>query len=67
MCWLWTCQYFLGKEHLVKKMADIRPRQSNLLQRNNFSGVNKVSLHFTRWGRDQLKKISSFFKHASSK
>jgi hypothetical protein len=37
-------QIFLGKEHLGKKMADLHPRQGNLLQRQ----VYKASLHFTK-------------------
>jgi hypothetical protein len=48
-------QIFLGKEHLVKKLADLHPRQGNLLQRNNFSAVYKTSLHFTKQGGGQLK------------
>jgi hypothetical protein len=38
----------LGKEHLVKKSADLHPRQGNLLQRNNSSVFYKTSLHFTK-------------------
>jgi hypothetical protein len=41
-------QIFLGKEHLVKKLANHHPRQGNLLQRNNFSAVYKTYLHFTK-------------------
>jgi hypothetical protein len=31
-----------------KKLADLHPRQGNLLLRNNFSVVYKTSLHFTK-------------------
>jgi hypothetical protein len=48
------------------KSADLHPCQGNLLQRNNFSGVSKTSLHYTKLGGGQLKKKSPFFKHASS-
>jgi hypothetical protein len=37
-------QIFSGKELLVKKLADLRPRQGNLLRRNHFSGVYKPLL-----------------------
>jgi hypothetical protein len=56
----------LGERTPCKKLADLRPRQGNLLQRNYFSAVYKTSLHFTKQGGDQLKKILPFFKHASS-
>jgi hypothetical protein len=41
-------QIFGGKEHLVKKSADLHPRQGNLLQRSNFSAAYKTSLNFTK-------------------
>jgi hypothetical protein len=40
-------QNFWGKKPW-KKLADLHPRQSNLFQRSNFSGVYKTSLHFTK-------------------
>jgi hypothetical protein len=44
--------HFACKKVLVKntleKLADLHPRQGNLLQRNNFSGDCKTSLHFTK-------------------
>jgi hypothetical protein len=57
-------QIFWGKEHLVKKSADLHPRQGNSLQRNYFSAVYTTSLHFSKYGGDQLKKIRPFFIHA---
>jgi hypothetical protein len=50
----------LGKRTPCKKLADLLPRQGNLLQRSNFSAAYKTSLHFTKLGGDQLKKISLF-------
>jgi hypothetical protein len=41
-------------------MADLYPRQGYLLQRNSSSAAYKTSLHFTRYGGDQLEKISPF-------
>jgi hypothetical protein len=32
-----------------KKLADLRPRQGNLLQRNIFSKVYKTSVRFTKY------------------
>jgi hypothetical protein len=40
--------FFLGKEHPVKYLLiSTLPRLGNLLQRNNFQGSTKTSLHFT--------------------
>jgi hypothetical protein len=47
-------QIFLGKEHLVKKMADLHPRQGNLPQMGQ--------VFFTTQNR---LEISFFFKHSS--
>jgi hypothetical protein len=61
-------QIFLGKEHLVKKLADLHPRQDNLLQRNNFSAVYKTSLyilHIIGWR--PAEKTPPFFQHACSR
>jgi hypothetical protein len=33
---------------LVKKSADLHPRQGNLLHWKIFTGLNKTSLHFTK-------------------
>jgi hypothetical protein len=55
-----------GERAPCKKLADLSPRQGNLLQRNNFSAVYKTSFDFTKLGGDQLKKILPSFKHASS-
>jgi hypothetical protein len=38
----------LGERTTCQKLADHHPRQDNLLQRNNFSGVYKTSLHITK-------------------
>jgi hypothetical protein len=44
--------HFACKKVLVKntleKLADLHPRQGNLLQRNNFSAVNTTSLYYTK-------------------
>jgi hypothetical protein len=54
-------QIFFWKEHLVKNLADLHPRQGNLLQRNHFSGVYKTSLHFAKYtGRRSAEKIIPF-------
>jgi hypothetical protein len=45
-----------GWETLCIKLADLHPRQDNLLQRHSFSGVYKTSFHFTKLGGYQLKK-----------
>jgi hypothetical protein len=37
-----------GERTPLKKLADLHPRQGNLLQRNKFLGVYKTSLHFTK-------------------
>jgi hypothetical protein len=37
-----------GERTPCKKLADLHPRQGNLLQRNNFSAVYKTSLHFAK-------------------
>jgi hypothetical protein len=37
-------QIFGGKEHLVKKLDDLHPRQRNLFHRNNFSAYYKPLL-----------------------
>jgi hypothetical protein len=42
-----SCKCFW--ETHCKKMADLHPRQGNLLQRNNFSAVCKTSLHFAKY------------------
>jgi hypothetical protein len=54
-------QIFFGKEHLVKKLADLPNRLGNLLQRNIFfSGLqNLSSLHKIGW-RSAEKKFSLF-------
>jgi hypothetical protein len=44
-----------------KKSADLHPRQGNLLHWNIFIGLNKTSLHFTKYSEDQLKKNRPFF------
>jgi hypothetical protein len=41
-------QIFLGKEHIVKKSADLHPRLGNLLQRNKFYAVYKTSLYYAK-------------------
>jgi hypothetical protein len=49
VCLHWSSKIFLGEKHLVKNwLISALPRQGNLLQRNNFSGVYKSSLHFTK-------------------
>jgi hypothetical protein len=48
-------QYILGERTPCKKLADLHPRHGNLLQRS------KTSLHFTKQGGGQLKKIRPFF------
>jgi hypothetical protein len=54
-------QIFLGKEHLVKnQLIFTLDKVIYVLQRSNFSAVFKTSLHFTKWGGDQLKKFSLF-------
>jgi hypothetical protein len=40
-------QTFLAKKNLVKSLL-IYPRQGNLLQGKNFTGLNKISLYNTR-------------------
>jgi hypothetical protein len=47
VCWHRSCKYF-GEKNTMKKSADLHPRQGTFLQRNNFSAVNKTSLHFTK-------------------
>jgi hypothetical protein len=42
VCWQWCCKYF-GERTPCKKLL-----QGNSLRRNNFSGVYKTSLHFTK-------------------
>jgi hypothetical protein len=37
-----------GERTPCEKLADLYPRQGNLLQRNIFSAVYKTSLHFTK-------------------
>jgi hypothetical protein len=37
-----------GERTPCKKLADLHPRQGNLLQRKNFSAAYKISLHFTK-------------------
>jgi hypothetical protein len=62
LCWHWSCKYFLGKEHLVKNSPiSTQDKVIYILLRNNFSGVNKTSLHLTKQVGDQLKKILPFF------
>jgi hypothetical protein len=41
VCLHWYCKYFFGKEYREKKLADLQPRQGNLLQRSNFQGSTK--------------------------
>jgi hypothetical protein len=54
-------QIFFGETTPCKKSADLHLRQANLLQRNNFSGVCKTSLHLTKLGwRSAEKKFSLF-------
>jgi hypothetical protein len=37
-----------GERTPRKILADLHPREGNLLQRNIFTGVYKTSLHFTK-------------------
>jgi hypothetical protein len=37
-----------GERTPCNKLADLHPRQGNLLQRNNFSVVYQTSLHFAK-------------------
>jgi hypothetical protein len=60
-------QTFWANKNPCKKSANLHPRQGNLLHWNIFTGLNKTSLHFTKQGGDQLKKISPFFQRACSK
>jgi hypothetical protein len=46
-------QTFLAK-NTGKKPADLHPRQGNLPQRNNFTGLNETSLYSTKQVGDQL-------------
>jgi hypothetical protein len=54
-------QIFLGKEHLVKNWLISTLDKVIHFKGHNFSAVYKTSLHFTKQGGDQLKKISPFF------
>jgi hypothetical protein len=61
-------QIFLGKEHLVKNwLICTLHRQGTLLQRNKFFQRSTKPL-FTSLNRAEIgwKKLSLFFKHASS-
>jgi hypothetical protein len=60
-------QTFWAKKNLVKSLLILHPRHGNLLQWNIFTGLNKTSLHFTKKGGDQLKKICTFFQHERSR
>jgi hypothetical protein len=42
----WFCRTFFGKIHLVKKSADLQPKQSNSLRRNTFTGAYMTSLRY---------------------
>jgi hypothetical protein len=59
-------QIFFGERTPCKRLADLHPRQGNLLQREQFFiGLqNLSSLHKIGW-RSAEKNIP-FFKHASS-
>jgi hypothetical protein len=58
-------QIFLGKEHLEKNWLISTLDKAIEYKGTIFQGAYKTSLHFTKKGGDQLKKILPFFKHAS--
>jgi hypothetical protein len=54
------------EKHLVKNWM-ISPKTRKLTSKEHiFSGVYKNSLPYTKQGGDQLKKVSLYFRHASS-